>query len=49
MLEHVGRKAIARAIRAAVDGVLQEKELRTRDLGGRATTAQFAQAVIKHL
>jgi isocitrate dehydrogenase (NAD+) len=49
MLDHVGKGATAKAIRGAVDRVLREDEVRTRDLGGKATTAQFAAAVIKRL
>ena len=49
MLEHVGKKALAKSIRAAVDHVLRIDNLRTRDLGGKATTKEFARAVIKRL
>jgi isocitrate dehydrogenase (NAD+) len=49
MLDHVGKGATARAIRGAVDRVLREDGVRTRDLGGKASTAQFAAAVIKRL
>ncbi len=49
MLEHVGKKALAADVRGAVDRVLREDEVRTRDLGGKADTAQFTQAIIKRL
>jgi isocitrate dehydrogenase (NAD+) len=49
MLEHVGRKQVAADIRGAADRVLREDEIRTKDLGGKATTAQFTRAVIDRL
>jgi isocitrate dehydrogenase (NAD+) len=49
MLEHVGRKQIAAEIRGAADRVLREDQVRTKDLGGKATTAQFTRAVINRL
>ena len=49
MLEHVGRKSIAADIRGAADRVLREDQVRTKDLGGKATTAQFTRAVINRL
>jgi isocitrate dehydrogenase (NAD+) len=49
MLEHVGKKQIAADVRGALDRVLREDQVRTRDLGGKATTAQFTRAVIDRL
>ncbi|MGE5638850.1 MAG: isocitrate/isopropylmalate dehydrogenase family protein [Clostridia bacterium] len=49
MLDHVGKRSIATGIRGAVDRVLQEDSVRTRDLGGKASTAQVAQAIIRRL
>ncbi len=49
MLEHVNKKSIARKIRAAVDHVLRVDNLRTPDLGGKATTKEFTRAVTKRL
>jgi isocitrate dehydrogenase (NAD+) len=49
MLEHVGRKQVAADIRGAADRVLREDQVRTKDLGGKATTAQFTRAVINGL
>jgi isocitrate dehydrogenase (NAD+) len=49
MLDHVGQRAIANGIRKAVDRVLREDKLRTRDLGGTAGTAEFARAVVRRL
>ena len=49
MLRHgLALEAQAAAIESAVDGALAEG-LRTRDLGGAATTAEATQAVLKHL
>jgi len=44
MLDHLGESRVARAIEEAVDRVL-ESGPRTPDLGGRATTQEFADAV----
>jgi isocitrate dehydrogenase (NAD+) len=49
MLDHVGRGDCAKRIRAAVDVTLHEDKIRTGDLGGKATTAQYAKAVIRRL
>jgi len=49
MLKHVGEADAARRVEAAVHAVLAEPALRTRDLGGKATTDQFTDAVIERL
>ena len=49
MLDHVGEQEKARRIRAALDGVLCEDQVRTGDLGGKASTKEFTQAIIKRL
>ena len=49
MLDHVGRQDLARRMREAIDRTLNEDKVRTRDLGGTASTGQFAQAVIRRL
>jgi isocitrate dehydrogenase (NAD+) len=46
MLEHVGRQHLATRMRKAIDRTLNEDKVRTRDLGGTASTEQFAEAVI---
>jgi isocitrate dehydrogenase len=46
MLNHLGEQAIAGRIKAAYDAVLAEGRIRTPDLGGCATTDQFADAII---
>jgi 3-isopropylmalate dehydrogenase len=49
MLRHgLAMEAQAAAVESAVDRALAEG-LRTRDLGGTATTAEATQAVLKHL
>jgi tartrate dehydrogenase/decarboxylase/D-malate dehydrogenase len=45
MLEHLGEKEAGRAIVDAIERVLGEKTLRTRDLGGNADTAACGKAV----
>ena len=49
MLEHVGDVPLGRRIRLAAETVIREGKTVTRDLGGTATTAQFADAVIARL
>jgi 3-isopropylmalate dehydrogenase len=49
MLRHgLGREGEAAALESAVDRALDEG-LRTRDLGGTASTAEATQAVLAHL
>ena len=49
MLEHVGDAARARRIHEAVVATLREGTDTTRDLGGSASTGQFADAVIARI
>jgi len=49
MLEHLGHRAAADEILAAIAGVLAKTDLRTPDLGGSATTAEFTGAVREFL
>ena len=46
MLEHIGCQEHCDLIKKAVEKVLKAQGVRTRDLGGFATTRQFTQAVI---
>jgi 3-isopropylmalate dehydrogenase len=49
LLRHgLGRESVAAALESAVDSALRDG-LRTRDLGGAATTAQATRAVLDHL
>ncbi|MBL8590579.1 MAG: tartrate dehydrogenase [Methylobacteriaceae bacterium] len=45
MLEHLGHAEAARAIVAAIEGALADARLRTRDLGGRASTIEAGRAI----
>src|SRR5688572_30036420 len=49
MLDHVGHQDKALRLRTAIDQVLCEDKIRTGDLGGKATTKEFTQAVVKRL
>lgn len=49
MLRHIGERAAARRIETALEKVLQQGVHSTRDLGGTATTKQFAQAIVKEI
>jgi isocitrate dehydrogenase (NAD+) len=49
MLEHVGKAGIARRIEAALTRVYREGKWITADVGGRASTVEFTQAVIDSL
>jgi isocitrate dehydrogenase (NAD+) len=49
MLDHVNRSDLANPLRGAVLKTLQEDGVRTRDLGGQATTRDFAAAIVRRL
>jgi isocitrate dehydrogenase (NAD+) len=49
MLDHVNRSDLADRLRGAVLKTLQEDGVRTRDLGGQATTRDFAAAIVRHV
>jgi isocitrate dehydrogenase (NAD+) len=49
MLDHAGDKPRADRIRAALEDTIREGKTLTRDLGGRATTAEFTDAIIGKL
>jgi isocitrate dehydrogenase (NAD+) len=49
LLEHVGQGEVAERVRDAVEDALRDPEARTRDLGGRAGTREFADAVLRRL
>ena len=49
MLEHVGEQDAAARTRSAVRAVIVEDGVRTRDLGGTATTSQFGDAVVRRV
>jgi isocitrate dehydrogenase (NAD+) len=49
MLEHAGRGELARHLREAVNRTLREDGVRTPDLGGTASTADFAKAIARRV
>ncbi len=49
MLVHLGYDAPARRLDDAVDAVLRKGDVLTPDLGGRGTTEQVVNAVLKEL
>jgi isocitrate dehydrogenase (NAD+) len=49
MLRHIGEGAIADRIMKALGEVLSEGRVRTRDLGGTASTSEFTEAICRKL
>ena len=49
MLEHVARPELAAKLRKGIDLALHEDGVRTPDLGGHASTQDFAQAIVKRV
>jgi tartrate dehydrogenase/decarboxylase / D-malate dehydrogenase len=49
MLEHLGEREAAAEIVSAIERVLAERALRTRDLGGQAGTEACGRAVVEAL
>ncbi|HEX5215127.1 MAG TPA: isocitrate dehydrogenase (NAD(+)) [Vicinamibacterales bacterium] len=49
MLDHIGEQAAAARVRAAVTRVLTAGRVRTRDLGGDATTSAFAETLCREI
>jgi isocitrate dehydrogenase (NAD+) len=49
LLEHIGDSDRAQRIRGALDRVLAAGRVRTRDLGGTATTTEFSDAVCREI
>jgi len=46
MLEHLGDSVTAQRVRDAIDTVIRKGEVRTPDMGGTASTAQYAKALV---
>jgi isocitrate dehydrogenase (NAD+) len=46
MLDHVGRQDLAERLRGAISATLQTDKVRTGDLGGKASTAEFTAAIV---
>jgi isocitrate dehydrogenase (NAD+) len=49
MLDHISEKPAAKRIAAALEKILIEGAIRTPDLGGKATTKKFADAIIREI
>lgn len=49
MLDHVGRVDLGDRLRKAIDETLNIDQVRTGDLGGRASTSEFAAALVKRV
>jgi isocitrate dehydrogenase (NAD+) len=49
MLEHVGRLDLAQRLRAAIDAAVNQDKVRTGDMGGKASTKEFAAAIAKRV
>ena len=49
MLDHVGRSDVATRLRTAIDSTLRDDGVRTRDLGGTATTKTLTAAIVRRL
>jgi isocitrate dehydrogenase (NAD+) len=49
MLEHVGQRDLTKRLRNAIDGAINQDKIRTRDIGGSASTREFAQAVARRV
>ena len=49
MLEHTNHHELANQLKAAITKVLQEDKVMTGDLGGKATTIEYTDAIIKRL
>ncbi len=49
LLDHVGQGEAGDRIRTAVERVLQRADVRTADMGGRASTQDFTEAVVREM
>jgi isocitrate dehydrogenase (NAD+) len=49
MLDHLGETEAGNHVRAAVARVIEHDQVRTRDLGGSATTTEFGDAVVRRI
>lgn len=49
MLEHLGHRAAADDVMAAIEATLADPQTRTGDLGGRASTAQVTESLVARL
>jgi len=49
MLDHIGRVDLGDRLRKAIDETLNVDQVRTGDLGGKASTGEFAAALVKRI
>jgi isocitrate dehydrogenase (NAD+) len=49
MLDHVDQRELATRLREAIDQVLNEDKVRTKDLGGTASTKEYTAALIRRV
>jgi isocitrate dehydrogenase (NAD+) len=49
MLRHINEGAIADRVMKALGDVLSDGTVRTRDLGGKASTIEFTEAICRRL
>jgi isocitrate dehydrogenase (NAD+) len=49
MLDHAGRQDLAARLRKGIDQTLNQDSIRTRDLGGTASTREFADALVRRV
>ena len=49
MLDHISRSELAHQLRKAINQTLNEDQVRTGDLGGKASTKEFAEALVGRL
>jgi isocitrate dehydrogenase (NAD+) len=48
-LEHVGKAEAAQRLRTATDQTLRADGVRTADLGGKPSTQEFANAIVRRI
>jgi isocitrate dehydrogenase (NAD+) len=49
MLDHVGRSELSNRLHKAIDATLNKDKVRTRDLGGTASTREFTDALVARI
>jgi isocitrate dehydrogenase (NAD+) len=49
MLRHVGLQDLAERLRVAIDQTLNQDSIRTKDIGGTASTREFADALVRRV
>jgi isocitrate dehydrogenase (NAD+) len=49
MLRYLGFPRFADQISSAINEVLEERKVRTKDIGGTSSTSEFTKAIIHHL